>query len=468
MRRYPTPIRLEPEERSMSKHVWILPLLMIAAAGNHSGAGTAQEPTQFDIDSAARALMAEHLAERPVDAVSVAMSIGGETIFAEGLGPARPGKSAIASADSSFSAAPMAHAWLVTAALQLESAGKLSHEDLVTQHLPDHVAKGSPVRVGDLLAHTSGLVDYRDFASEGLLSQGSARTSQLAALVRDLEPESEPGECVKECATDTLLVAALLEKVTGKSIEEVLQESIFDKAKMTDSGYDSEFAETGTSDAAAREGEDSPAFLARGLTSSAADLVRFQRGLVELSFFDSATLDSMTEVVRLSDGTRANTGLGVRHVRLHETDGLVLGAEGSSDSARIAYYPEFDLTVAVMVRWEDPPIDSLSRELARLVIEEPEVESLDLPRTEEQLEPYVGNYQIGCTTVVIRYEAGHLVLDQLDEDPLTLSSQGEHRFIARDESDIRLTFEVEGEFAQAFILDKYGSRSRAVRFRGDR
>jgi CubicO group peptidase (beta-lactamase class C family) len=450
----------------MSKHDWIPPVLIVGVALSLVATGTSQDSPKIDLDASVRSLMTETLERSSIEAVAVAVSIGSDTLFAGGLGPARPGKSAQATANTRFDAAPLAHALLVTAALQLEAAGKLGYEDRVALHLPKLVAEGCPVRVTELLAHTSGLPDYRDFAPAKLTSEGRPTYAQLAGLVLGKTPETAPGECVKLSATDTLLLAALLEQVTGKPAEEVLSASIFEKLGMQDTLYDLGTEVAGTREAASKEGANSPAFLPRGLSSSAADLLRFQRGLVDLSLLDSDDLETMNAPLRLVDGSRAASGLGVRRIQLHETAGLVL-AEGVRGGAHLVYYPEFDLAIAVMARGRDAEPERLARAVARLVIVEPEVGKQDIPLTEGGMRPYVGSYQIGCTTVVIRGALGHIVLDEIDESPRVLLFQGEHSFVARDDPDVWLVFEVEGERALSFLLEKRGTHSRAVRLGSD-
>lgn len=449
----------------MSKRTWILPTLLIAV-GASAPSGARQDPGRADLAGALRDVLGHSMEAGSIEALALAVAIGPETVFAEGRGPARPGKSAKASADTVFGAASMAHAFLVTAALKLEAEGKLSHEDKVASHVPELVAKDCAVRVGELLAHTSGLADYRDNVPQEVWRKGRPTIDELAGLVRELPPVTAPGECVEPNATDTLLLAALLEEVAGKGVEELLRSSIFAPLGMKDTLYELEEPDAGVSEASAK-GEDRPAFLPRGLRSTAADLLRFQRGLVDLSLLDSDELETMNAPVRLADGSQANSGLGVLRVRLHETEGLVLGEAQDGTGALLAYYPEFDLAIAVVARGEDAAPERVARAAARLVIVEPDVGVRDLPLTEAQMKPYLGNYQIGCTTVLIRGAMGRLVLDEVDEGPTVLAYQGEHVFLAQGDPDVRLVFEVEDELASRFVLERHGVRSVAVRFRKD-
>jgi|GEM_PF-2463094 len=443
-----------------SKRTLVLAPLAAALVALASS-GPAQD-APLDLDDALRALMIEAVEVGGVEAVALAISVEGEPLFAGGHGPARAGKSAPATEETPFAAGDLAHALLVTAALQLEAEGELDLGARVTERLEGLLPDDSPLRVGQLLAHSSGLPDYRDFAPAELLA-GGASYAELLAGVRDQPLEAEPGTCVLPSATDGLLLAALIESASGRAAEEVLRASIFAELGMDDTSYDAELARARASEAASDE-EPTPAFLPRGLRSSAADLSRYLNGLVELELFGSGALESMTAAVELKDGSRAGSGLGLVHVRHFDNAGFVLGEDSGAGAARLAYYPELGLGIALVARGETPRLAALERQVAALVIERPEEGLLDLPLDATAQRVYAGSYQLGCSTLVVRGEAGRLVLDELDELPLVLLHQGEHRFVARDDPGIRLDFEVEGELAQAFLLERHGAQARCVRF----
>lgn len=451
----------------MSKQAWLISWLVLIAVVLTRGTLGQQGVNGSDLQGAALTLMNEARSDDSLEAMAVMVAVSGEALFEGGVGLERPGRAASATVDTSFAAGPIAHSMLVTATLQFEDAGKLNREDLVHAHLPSLVAETCPVRIGDLLAHTSGLPDFRDFASAELM-KGAPSYAQLAALVSGMPLEADPGECVAESATDTLLLAALLRKVAEAPVDEVLQSSIFDKLGMRDTEYKASEKGAQVSEASAEKEESPAAFLPRGLSSTVADLTRFQRGLVELKLVDSDVLEVMLDPIRLVDGTETHQGMGVTHVLLNETKGVVIGEPGAGFGAHVAFYPELDLTIAVMARGAKGSLAGHSRSLARLVIEEKETSLLDIALSDDAMEAYLGSYQIGCTTLMIRADVGRIMLDQLDEAPLILMYQGDHHFVAQEDPDIRLEFELEGELAISFILDKHGMRSKAVRFEQDR
>ncbi len=451
----------------MSKRHWVLPFVFLGALVSDVDGVVHRELS--DLSAISTALMSDFVNSPGVEAVAITMAIGDEALFAKGAGPGERGQSSPATENTRFDARAMAHTFLATAILQLEDGEKLSLGDSVAGHLPELVTQNCTVRVHHLLAHTSGLPDYSDIAPARLLGAGQPSYARLTDYIRDVPAATAPGECVQVSATDTLLLAALIEKLTGTPADEVLQTSIFAKLAMKDTTYDLGPA---IREASVRADGDNlklelPAFLPRGLVSSASDLLRFQRGLVNLELIDADHLNRMNDPARLTDGTLTGSGLGVTLVRLCESPGWTLGERSEGGALRVSYYPEFDLSVAIMARGNHVSVDSLARDLARLVIDEPESGPLDLALTDQGMQPYLGSYQIGCSTVVIRADVGRILLDQIGEDPLMLAYQGEHRFLGRDDGGVQLTFEVVDDVAIAFLLERHGTEARAIRFEED-
>ncbi|MFT7669015.1 MAG: CubicO group peptidase (beta-lactamase class C family) [Planctomycetota bacterium] len=450
----------------MSKRSDSLFSLLLVFAIAPSSYSTQQDSPSAKFEAAANSAVESFVQESSPEAVVVAIAISDDDLFAGSYGPAVAGRQRPATTDTSFSAASLAHAFLVTTALQLQAEDKLSHEDRIATYLPDLLPEGCAVRVGELMSHTSGLPDYRDFVTPEELSRGHLTYASLLGKIVEVAPVSQPGECVQINATDSLLLAALLEKISGMPADELLQEFIFDKLGMDNTDYD---LDASTSEASAKEPEEGRlAFLPKGMTSTVSDLLLFQRGLLDLTLLASDDLADMNDLVRLSDGSSAGCGLGVKHVQLQDSDGIILGEVDAESAAQVAYFPEYSLIVVVMARVEEADVGDLSYDLARLVIAKPEAQLLDLLLTEEGTRPYLGQYQVGCSTVVINATEGRIVLDEMDEVPLVFHNQGNHLFIASSDPGLRITFEVVENIARSFTLERHGFLTKAVRFRKDR
>ncbi len=124
--------------------------------------------------------------------------------------------------------------------MQLVEQGKLKLDVPISTYLPDYPKKtGDVITIHHLLTHTSGIPNMTSFP--GFLKNVSRNTYSPVELVNmsaDSTLEFKPGERFAYSNSGYLLLGYIIEKVTGKSYEQVLQEKIFTPLKMNNTGYD--------------------------------------------------------------------------------------------------------------------------------------------------------------------------------------------------------------------------------------
>jgi CubicO group peptidase (beta-lactamase class C family) len=124
------------------------------------------------------------------------------------------------------------------AAMMLVERGQLNLGDPVMRYLPDFAAHHKEeTLVLHLFTHTSGLPDMLPDNAELRRKHASLDVFIKGAL--DLVPEFPPGTGRSYQSMGTLTVAALVQKITGKSISQFLREEIFEPLEMKSSGLGS-------------------------------------------------------------------------------------------------------------------------------------------------------------------------------------------------------------------------------------
>lgn len=129
---------------------------------------------------------------------------------------------------------------------QLQEEGVLSTTDLLSKWLPDLAAalpNGDQITIDMMMTHTSGLHDYFDLPTEDGATIESGAEDNKDMLARAFTPEElvqvvadsglsyfEPGAEGQWHYSNTgwILLGLIIEKATGKSYEENLQERIFE------------------------------------------------------------------------------------------------------------------------------------------------------------------------------------------------------------------------------------------------
>lgn len=124
--------------------------------------------------------------------------------------------------------------------MQLVEQGKLKLHVPISTYLPDYPKKnGDVITIHHLLTHSSGIPNMTSFP--GFIKNISPNfysPAQLVNMSADSTLEFKPGERFAYSNSGYLLLGYIIEKVTGKSYEQVLQENIFTPLKMNNTGYD--------------------------------------------------------------------------------------------------------------------------------------------------------------------------------------------------------------------------------------
>jgi CubicO group peptidase (beta-lactamase class C family) len=116
--------------------------------------------------------------------------------------------------------------------LMLVQAGKIALDDPVRKHFPDPPEVRAGITIAHLLHHTSGF----DPRSAG--STGRARSpDDVAKIVLGWKASSPPGKTFAYSNPGYCLLAALIEKASGRSFEATMKETVFRPAGLARTGF---------------------------------------------------------------------------------------------------------------------------------------------------------------------------------------------------------------------------------------
>jgi CubicO group peptidase (beta-lactamase class C family) len=124
--------------------------------------------------------------------------------------------------------------------LQLVAEGKLDLQAPITTYLPDYPkASGDIITSHHLLTHTSGIPNYTAFPK---FIEDESRNpytpEEFVKMFADKALDFTPGEKFSYSNSGYFLLGLLVEKLSGKSYEQMLQDKIFTPLNMKDTGYD--------------------------------------------------------------------------------------------------------------------------------------------------------------------------------------------------------------------------------------
>ncbi len=123
-----------------------------------------------------------------------------------------------------------------TAILQLESKGLLKLDDSLITYWPGFPYKDVTIR--NLLNHSSGIPDYANFlARYGWNKKETASNYDVLDFITRFQPRKDfnTGTRFKYCNTNFVILALVVEKITGLTFPYYVKENIFNLAGMKDS-----------------------------------------------------------------------------------------------------------------------------------------------------------------------------------------------------------------------------------------
>ena len=351
---------------------------MLAACRLATGCDSGAPPQAgSSVSDKGNALFDQIRADAPGCAAGVAR--GAETVFSRGFGLADVDAGSPIVPETVFRVASVSKMFTAAAVLLLAQDGALSLNDDVRAHVPELPDYGASVTIRRLLNHTGGLPEYETlyFAGddEGRLDYDSAtRVDQLAAIASLPKLTSQPGERFAYTNTDYLLLALIVERVSGMSLQDFAQLRIFGPLGMMDTAFRGESARVRgdavpyhRTDAGAFEPEPAAAHIGpTGLQTSVRDLLKWGDNLASGAVGGGDLAEMMQTHETLNNGGSVGHGYGMF---LRDVGGRTLmfhpgGTRGVS--AAFAYRPDAGTSFAILCNRDDVDAMALVVDLMRV------------------------------------------------------------------------------------------------------
>ncbi len=175
-------------------------------------------------------LEAYYLRRHHIDGFNGAVLIAkdGKPIYSGAFGYANMEEKDTLSTQTSFQLASVSKTFTSAAVLQLVEAGKISLDDSIQKFFPAFPYHGITVKL--LLSHRTGLPDYiywdQHFIGEGV--QYLTNQSMLNLLIAKHPPvRARPDRLFIYCNTNYALLALIIEKASGLTYKQYMQDNIF-------------------------------------------------------------------------------------------------------------------------------------------------------------------------------------------------------------------------------------------------
>jgi CubicO group peptidase (beta-lactamase class C family) len=163
----------------------------------------------------------------------------GETLLHKGYGLSDVAHQIPVDTSTMFRIGSITKPFTATAILYLREKGKLSLNDPIAKYLPTY-PNGNDITITHLLTHSSGIQDYLK-TKEIQQAPDTAPPIALNKLIsyfKDAPLIMQPGKKFSYSNSNYILLAAIIEQITGTKFENFVRSIIFEPLDMTRSGYD--------------------------------------------------------------------------------------------------------------------------------------------------------------------------------------------------------------------------------------
>lgn len=308
----------------------------------------------------------------------------GRTVYARGFGLADLSHRVPIGPDTVFEIGSVSKQFTALAVLLLEADGKLRLDDTLQQHLPELAPVVSqPVTLRQLLHHTGGLGGYTEVLElAGVHHEnvvGPTDALRALALLPQPQPATRPGTRYAYSDTGYFLLARVVARVSGGSLNGLLRSRVFGPLGMTSTQvFDDPRRIVPRRARGYGPGRDGQAWRLQdshwhmdgdaGVQSSVADLARWGAEVTRPKVLPSGVIEALRTPGRLDDGTPLPYGMGqeVGHYR-----GLPLAhhnGEWAGFRSRLLHFPTQDTSVAVSCNVSNAAARGLALEVADIAL----------------------------------------------------------------------------------------------------
>ena len=298
------------------------------------------------------------IAKGRIPGLSAAVLRDGKLLTARSYGSANVEFSIPVSGDTLHQLASATKLFTGTAIMMLAEEGRLSLEDPAVKLLPELPAAWSNVSVQHLLSHTSGIPDWFEPSAgpQGNPLDLQATRDEIMKKISAKPVEFRPGEKWSYNQAGPVLLGMIIEKISGRTFEDFLDQRIFKPLAMTATRFGNSRDVIKNlnptwymweNNALRRFDLDYPkwSYPGAGLNTTISDLAKWDAALYTETLVKRSTLERMWTRTRLNSGETADYGLGWV---VFDLEGHKAVGHGGGRNNWIVHFVDSKLTIIVL------------------------------------------------------------------------------------------------------------------------
>ncbi len=405
---------------------------------------------------------------------AVLVAKDGKIIFENGYGWASLQFDIPNTAETKFLIGSITKNFTAAAILQLEEEGKLRVEDPIAKYITELPAEiGNQVTIHHLLTHTGGVHSFTDLPDVMARRTIAMSSDEIIGTFKDLPLDFEPGTQWKYSNSGYYLLGVIIERVSGQTYEQYLQEHILTPAGMTNTGYaHTERIRPGMANGYTinPDGElinavvidMSLPYSAGALYSTVGDLYKWDRMLYTDQIIGEKSRQKMFTPVR------DDYGYGWMITTLYDQPIIMHTGGIDGFSSIIQRFVEDDACIVVLTNTDEGVAGRVAGALAAILFDKP----YDVPVRKEAIASevaswpdYAGVYLIDSGQYrVVTLEDGKLFSQRTGSGRIEIFPEANDKFFFEHDNSVTLTFVRDGEGRVIeHVIHQQGEDSRATK-----
>jgi CubicO group peptidase (beta-lactamase class C family) len=390
----------------------------------------------------------------------------GTILLKKGYGLANLEEKRPITTDTVFRLASVTKQFTAMSIMMLAERGKLKYEYPLASFFPEFPPYASKITVRHLLNHMAGFPEYDELWLENGKIDGDwprsskTRSSSFEPTSKDAllllgqvkKPEFTPGTEFKYSNSGYVILAQIVEKVSGQSFSQFLQQNIFQPLGMKRSLLDDEtrpaLGNVATSytlkEGSYKDIDYTPVNFIYGednVFSTVEDMYQWDQALYTERLVKTATLKEAFAPGKLSNGATTHYGFGWGL-------GKTLGLDTVSHSGgwvgfctEILRFPSEHFTVVVLSNVAEFKPERIATKISKIYLADKMTFPVAIPLDPKIKGDYPGKYELGPARIAeITLENGQLWIQSPGREKIKLLAESKERFFGEGNEELGLVF----------------------------
>lgn len=352
----------------------------------------------------------------------------GEIIYEKAMGMANLEDDIKLTTNHKFRIASNTKQFTACAILKLQEEGKLHTSDNMLKYIPDYPTHGHTITIEQLLTHTSGIRDFSSSEGFSEIENNEYSKEEFINYFKNLPIVGIPGEQYHYSNSAYFLLGYIIEKVSGKSYGEYLENSFFQPLGMANTFFD--FPTKTVQDRAlgyaqlsadefttCKEINMSIPFAAGGLVSTVHDMCLWYQALKNGKVVNKENLKKAHSPYQLNNDSYTRYGYGWDIGTLAGSQIIAHGGAISGYYSTLVYLPNENILAVVLTNcnWMDATFFDLATRMASVALDK--IYYKNTPLSNLVLEAYEGIYKTESKSKTIITLEGNKAFMTIDGTP---------------------------------------------------